>query len=375
MTSESCTAPRAKWRHPRPVPAPTTVKSPSRRALSRDTFIPPHYESESETFDASSMLVTFEGLGRGDKYADYLENSYALYSLAERFARRVAGTHNKNVIFLLVGEVGSGKSMALLALADACAAWMAKLKGGTPEDYFTMEDNVAIIDPEMLADTMNNLKKHNIYILDDAGPGYDARSFMSNTNKDLGHILQTCRTQNNIIMISAPHGAMVDVTVRRLAHFYGEMSEVRHDIGMSFMKVFRLKQSFRDNKIFYQYPTKGPATIKRFQVLMPPKSMAAKYQKVRDAQALALQKSKEEKEAEAVAKKAANKPITRTDLKWQERSANDGQALLEAIEKDPGISPYKLSMMVEYNDKGVARVMKGLGWRYDSSNKQWHPSQ
>lgn len=379
MTSESCAAPaptHIRRGRPKPVNAPLRVRSPSRRRpISRDSFIPQTREADITPFEPSTMMASFEGIGRGDKYEDYLDNSYALYSLSERFARRVAGSHNKNVIFLLVGEVGSGKSMALLSLADACAKWLAKLKGGTPEDYFTLEDNVAIIDPEMLSETMNNLKKHNIYILDDAGPGYDARSFMSNTNKDLGHIFQTCRTQNNIIMISAPHGAMLDVTIRRLAHFYGEVTEVRHDIGMSFIKVFRLKQSFRNNKILYQYPSKGVATITRFQALMPPKELADSYQKVRDEQALALQKSREEREAEAAAKKEKDKPPTRTELMWKQRVENDGQKLLEAIEKDPEISPSKLSMLVDYRYGAVVKVMNRMGWGYDPSNRVWHPRQ
>jgi len=350
-----------------PRSVPRTVSHPSAKYQNVETLLP-KTEHQEGPFNPDDMMASFVGVGRGDNYDEDGQGSVELYTLAERFAYRVAGHHNKNVIFILFGALGSGKSMALLSLADACSHWLAHIKGGAPEDYFTLEDNVAVIDPEMLREKLNNLKKYSIYILDDAGPGYDARSFMSSVNKELGHIFQTCRTQNNIIMVSAPHGAMLDVNIHRLAQFYGEIVEVQHNRGQSFMKVFKITQSFRNRtKPYYAYLTVGPATIKRFQVLMPPKDLVERYDKIRVAQALNLQKSRDEREAE----KANGDRPTKQELTWQDRIENDGQKLLETIEKNPDITPYALSKLVEYDRQATMRVMFRLGWVYDAPNKCW----
>jgi hypothetical protein len=140
--------------------------------------------------DFDKLLEKFIGTGRGPGYEAYVEGSVFVYSLAEMFARRVAGKHNKNVIFILFGDLGGGKSMTLIKLAVSCAQWLAKIRGGKPSDYFTMR-NVAIIDPEMLQEKMSHLEQYQILMLDDAGPGYDARTFMSKQNRDLNYILQT----------------------------------------------------------------------------------------------------------------------------------------------------------------------------------------
>jgi len=242
------------------------------------------------------ILNGIDGVGRGDAYNRDEKGNIKLMSLAEMLSKRVAGRHNKNVILILFGDLGSGKSMMLLKLALSCAMWLAAMKGGKPSDYFKFS-NIAIIDPEMLQEKLANLIRYNIYILDDAGPGYDARTFMSKSNRDLNYILQTCRVSNNIILVSAPHGAMLDVTIHRVAQYYAEVSEVRHDEGLTFLKVFRLVRIFREGKIFYVYMSKGNTVSKRYYCGLPPKALKDKYDKVRDEQARIVAQRRAEREA------------------------------------------------------------------------------
>lgn len=278
-------------------------------------------------FDA--LLDVFLGIGRGDSEDRNKDGTIRLMSLAEMLAKRVAGRHNKNVIFILFGDLGSGKSMMLLKLALSCAMWLAALKGGKPSDYFKFS-NIAVIDPEMLQEKLANLIKYNIYLLDDAGPGYDARTFMSKNNRDLNYILQTCRTSNNIILVSAPHGAMLDVTIHRVAQYYAEVSEVRHDEGLTFLKVFRLVRVFREGKIYYVYMTKGNTVSKRYYCGLPPKPLKVKYDKVRDAQAKVIAQRRAEREAVERAKQ--DKGAAREQARLQKQADKD-QAELEKKQK------------------------------------------
>ena len=269
----------------------------------------------------NEKLKAFNGLGRGAGYMAYVDGSVMVYSLAEMFARRVGGKHNKNVIFILFGDLGGGKSMTLLKLAISCAQWLAKIRGGKPSDYFRF-DHVAIIDPEMLQDQLANLKQYGIYMLDDAGPGYDARTFMSKSNRDLNYILQTCRTSNNIILVSAPHGAMLDVTIHRVAQYYGEISEIRHEEGITFLKVFRLIRAFREGKIYYVYMTKGGISIRRYYTTLPHPLVKETYDRVRDAKAKEIQAKKQERDKAEAEKKSG---------------ASDGRRAALQINPDPEV--------------------------------------
>lgn len=143
-----------------------------------------HRRGKFARADYQKAIDELTGIGRGGVYERDDKGNIKIMTLAEMFARRVAGRHNKNVIMILFGDLGSGKSMALLKLALSCAMWLAAIKGGKPHDYFQFS-NIAIIDPEMLQEKLANLKQYGIYILDDAGPGYDARTFMSKSNRDL----------------------------------------------------------------------------------------------------------------------------------------------------------------------------------------------
>lgn len=240
----------------------------------------------------------FDGLGRAENYTRFLTREVEVISLAEMFARRVTSAHNKNVVFTLFGDVGSGKSMTLLSIAVSAAQWISRIRGGSaygpPEKYFNF-NHVAVIDPDSLNETLNNLEDYGIYILDDAGPGFDARAFMSATNRSLGHILQTCRTFHNIILISAPYAAMIDITAHRIAQYYAEIAEAHHEAGLTFVKVFNIVRAYRDKKTYYVYPTRGRGVvIKRYAAELPPGDLKREYDKVRDAKAAEIQSRRNE---------------------------------------------------------------------------------
>lgn len=201
---------------------------------------------------------------------------------AEHLAKRITGKHNKDVRLLVVGEPGSGKSRTLLYIAHRLSEEVAKLKGGTPEDYFTI-GNVGVITAEDIIEKMNNLNRYCIYILDDAGVAWDSRDFATRGNKNLNHILQTCRTANAAILISVPDPKLIDiqVTERGLIQYWAEVSESLHDYGKNLVKIFRLKRLFRAGKMLFMHPRYGENKIVRYEALNPPKEMIEEYEFMR----------------------------------------------------------------------------------------------
>ncbi len=203
-------------------------------------------------------------------------------TFAAHLAKRITSRHNKDVRLLVVGEPGSGKSRTLLYLAYRLSEEVAKLKGGKPEDYFTV-DNVGVITAEDIIDKMNNLNRYCIYILDDAGVAWDSRDFATRGNKNLNHILQTCRTANAAILISVPDPKLIDVQVteRGLIQFWAEVSESLHDYGKNLVKIFRLKRLFRAGKMLYMHPRYGDNKIVRYEARNPPEHIIYEYEEMR----------------------------------------------------------------------------------------------
>ena len=231
----------------------------------------------------------FPAAGRGHEQLPVKDDQ--TQTLAAIFASRVTGKHKKDVLMLLVGERGSGKSYTLLHLALRCAEEISKRMGGKPEEYFTFS-NVAVIQDEDIEQRMSTLKKYNVYILDDAGIGWDSRAFASTMNRRLNHILQTCRTDNCVLLISVIDPFTIDKVPRTMVRYYGEIAEQLHDYGLNMVKVFRNKRLYREGKNLTPHLKFGRSiTVRRWMSDAPPEQMADEYDRVRDANA---QKVKEQ---------------------------------------------------------------------------------
>ncbi len=254
------------------------------------TIDPLYYEPDPSPLQWDRVTDRYASLfgGEDEKVLNYS-------SLAETLSRRICSKYNKNVIFSLFGEPGGGKSMAALGLADNCAKWNAKFLGGTPEDYFTL-DNVAVIHPAMLRNMIKDMKRHNVYILDDAGAAYDARNYMKKDNKALGYVLQTFRTLNSLLIVTGVDGGMLDVNLHRTARYYAEVGEPYHNLGYTDVKVFRTLRKFRQKAIYYRYMNQNRTQIVRYRAYLPKKELIEPYEKLRKEQADLIQAMEEQEE-------------------------------------------------------------------------------
>lgn len=278
------------------------------------------------------------GTGRGARrqYSDKFE-SMEPPRLSEILADRVTGRHIKDAVLLCVGARGSGKSHFLLNLAVETAKRIAERKGGTWEDYFSPEDNIAVISGEQIVEKLQNLSKLQVMILDDVGAdALGSRTFMSKENRDLSGVLQTCRTERNVILISVPMRELTDINVGRFAAYFCEISESLHDHGITLVKVFTQKPQYRSGKMFYPYLRWNRHKIVRFVSGMPPADIFERYDRIRDEQArqvAASQRAGKEDEG--------NQKLSRIDRRWQEIDENYGDEIMNL--HGDGLSPYQIS--------------------------------
>ena len=235
--------------------------------------------TEAITLPTVIDTKNFRGIGRGDHKIINAEPP----TLAKIFARRLCGKFNKDIKLFIVGPQGSGKSRSAMFLGIRVGEEIANIIGGTWEDYFPRNlSHVFIGDPAAHADALKHIRKHSIYILDDAGVSINARNFMTAYNKSLNDIFQTVRTDNALIIINAPDTFLIDNVPRNIVSHFGEVSESQHSMGINFIKIFKMERKFRSGETHYHNYQFGSNQIVRWRFRDIPGDMAAAYEKRRD---------------------------------------------------------------------------------------------
>lgn len=275
-----------------------------------------------------------------------------IFSFAELAARRVASSYNKNMIISITGDPGDGKSNAAMCLADAASEWLAYLRGGKKEDYFTL-NNLATIDGDENYQLIKNMKQDNIYIIDDASPAMDARASMTKQNVDISHVLETCRPNHNIIIVTATHLKRVDINLIRLARYSCFTSEIHHDKGFTFLKVFRVLRDQRLNKIYYKYPQVGRYRIMRFLSRHVDNEMGDEYERRREENAKELQNRNLNE------KKYTESGPSRAEIRLQEMTTQYGDELLDLI--DDGYRAQDIAKKLGISKHYVEKIASVMG--------------
>lgn len=164
------------------------------------------------------------------------------------FGEKIISEHNQHVLVNLIGKTGMGKSNASMRIGEEVSKYIASVKGGSPNDYFNIS-NIAIMRLDSVVPIIEDLdnKQFNIIILDDIGASYSARDFNKAINKNINKIFQTFRDTNTMVILTMPDTLMIDVVARRLAHFQIEITEARHDEGISVGKLFQIFEQYRKN--------------------------------------------------------------------------------------------------------------------------------
>lgn len=284
-----------------------------------------------------------------------------IFSFAELAARRIASSYNKNMIITITGDPGDGKSNAAMCLADAVSEWLTYLKGGTKEKYFTL-DNLATISGDENYQLIKNMKHDNIYIIDDASPAMDARSSMTKQNQDISHVLETCRPNHNLIIITATHLKRVDVNLIRLARYSCFTSEIHHDKGFTFLKVFRVLRDQRMNKIYFKYPQVGRYRCMRFLSRHVDYKMGEDYERRRNENAHELQS------ANPYARKIRDTGPTKTEIRRQEMVTQYGDQVLEMRVKYD-LSAFQISKKLGISKHHIINIAHDMGVPFIKFNK------
>lgn len=205
-------------------------------------------------------------------------------TMGKFFGDIISSSHNQHALINIIGKTGMGKSNAAMRIGIEVANYLANKLGGTPEKYFSI-NNVAIMKLDSIIPIIEDLDnmRYNIIILDDIGASYGARDFQNKINKNINKIFQTFRDTNTLVIMTMPDTFLIDKVARKLAHFQIELTEKRHDQGVSIGKLLQLKENYRgDGKTHFHFIV-GPDGTKYTRIVFKrvDKEFADKYEKKR----------------------------------------------------------------------------------------------
>ena len=212
----------------------------------------------------------------------YLNKDKHRLTMGELFGSRITSKHNQNAILNIVGKQGMGKSNAALYIATETAKWIAKHKGGKPEDYFTI-NNCAIMELDTIIPIVKNVDKlrYNIFILDDIGASYGARDYQNVVNKAFNKIIQTFRDSNTLVILTMPDDFLIDKVPRKLAHFQIEMTTQIFCKNVSIGKLSEVKEIYKAHKTIFPFICENNVKYTRVMFKLVDGPMHEEYNKRR----------------------------------------------------------------------------------------------
>lgn len=166
--------------------------------------------------------------------------------LIKKFYNRVMH-RNKNILAVVVGATGNGKSYDALGLMIGLDLYK-NGKAGTPQEYMEHCDFRALNFINKMSD---DLPRGNTWIWDEAGIDAGNQEYATNKNKVISWFAQTCRQQNQIILFTLPTLGMLTPQVRKLLHYYIEAVGVDEKNGIGIMKPLEMQYNTRMDKIYY----------------------------------------------------------------------------------------------------------------------------
>jgi len=122
---------------------------------------------------------------------------------------------NKNLLIIICGPTGSGKSFTAMTLAKII-----------DHDFNVKERVVFTVEQFMELLNSGKLKRGSVVIWDEAGVGIPAREWYTISNKAINYVLQTFRHMNLCVIFTTPSFDYIDKQTRLLFHVYIETVKI-----------------------------------------------------------------------------------------------------------------------------------------------------
>lgn len=205
-------------------------------------------------------------------------------TLSWMIASRVCNPYEEADAFIsFVGRKGSSKSTSSISFCEGLAEDISHLrgKGEQPTKFFNLSHIKSITEAgamELLSS--GALKEENsVFLLDDTGTQWSARSFQSLINKSLNAILQICRVYRCVLVANFIMKNHIDIQARGMTDYRAEMLYKNTTTGQAFFKFFYLEQS--EYGEYKKYLTWHRKRVKEWVIEKPSEELYKKYKAMR----------------------------------------------------------------------------------------------
>jgi len=185
---------------------------------------------------------------------------------------------NKNVILIINGPTGSGKTFAGLRIACDIAERL--------NTNFTIKDNVSFKFSKLLRKTMLpiNEKPGTCFLFEEIGAiggGASSREWQSKANRFFNSFMQTTRYRQQILILTCPQFSYLEKGTRQLVHAQLEMIAINPQNKISIAKPYVLQINSTSGKIYFKYLRFRyhdlRHKLKRLEFKLPPDDIVKDY--------------------------------------------------------------------------------------------------
>ena len=290
----------------------------------------------------------------------------------EMIVDRTTGKSKQDFREIIDGKPGGGKSYSALFGCARYAIEAADRHGQDPKDYFSLGNCALLQDTAGVTYLMDELDKEQAVLIDDAGVSAGNKDFLTQSNKNLGAIMQTCRTKRWYVMFTAPMNKHLDLQIRELTYCRGNIYKSCHEADFNIIQQKGVNIQYRGSKykeynphfIFDDIKTELYAYFNP-ELLEPYKHIIRDYDKKRDeaADSLIHERATQEKEKK--------NPVDKRERKFQDL-LNDHMETVYKMTHDVGGNWLKrrvLGKTVQEGTYSVGSIMSETGLNDRQVNK------
>lgn len=207
-----------------------------------------------------------------------------------------------DAIVVMVGERGSCKSGCSITLSEILDRGMNhKSRFRLPESYFPKgfelkpgeEMPRVIFKPSDFLRLVSEerLPKGSCIVFDEVGVGGDSREFMSKKNKMLKQVMETIRSRNLIIFLTAPTLSSFDVSFRRsMSTYVNCLGQSVSKTGQSCALVIpasskpdpKAGEIYTKNMIKHRAMSIVPKKVNKLRIVKPPAYLENPYKRLKE---------------------------------------------------------------------------------------------
>jgi len=232
-----------------------------------------------------------------------------------------------NWMAAIVGETGSGKSLAALRIAEAI------------DPNFTVDQVAFSVRQFMELVTDDSLGRGSIIVFEEASVEASSQDWHSKSNRVLRNVLDTWRHQNRGAIFTLPAFGQLDAGARGRMSALIQMHALNQEAGFSVAKYKRCQQDSDTGKIYKKYLRKDGKKYKYLKLRKPSQELLEAYEERKEkytnelnerllAELIEEEEAAEEERNETDPRDVADEILSESRID-QYVSSNNGQEYLD----------------------------------------------